>query len=64
MNEDVTLQFKWAGKTVEVTISAADFEQLERVRNREQQNAYGTGEEAAWKELVSGMDMDVIDKAK
>ena len=64
MNEDVTLQFKWAGKTVEVTISAEDFDQLEKIRTRQQQNAYGTGEEAAWKELVSEMDMSQIDQAK
>jgi len=57
MNEDVTLQFKWAGKTVEVKLTAEDFAELERIRN-------GEGEEAAWKSLVSDMDMSEMDKAK
>jgi len=57
MNEDVTLQFKWAGKTIEVKLTAEDFAELERIRN-------GEGEEAAWKSLVSDMDMSEMDKAK
>jgi len=64
MNEDVTLQLRWAGKNVEVTVSAEDFAALERVRLRQEKNDYGTGEEAAWKALVAEMDMTEMDKAK
>jgi len=60
---DVWLEIPFAGGTRRVKVSADDADYLESVLNYQGENQYGSGPEAAWKQIVAAMPMSQKDKA-
>lgn len=60
---DVWLEIPFAGGTRRVKVSADDANFLESVLSYQGENQYGSGPEAAWKQIVAAMPMSQKDKA-